>query len=187
MQTFNETQKWVANNFLGTSVTSRDVSYGTPAFYSLAVTDVQKRSVRERSMTVVKHVWCWLISLVLSLSGFSFTGKAGISERPGQKEHLSSYQQADMHWKGKMLVVVETANNKSAYVKNWVWLMLSKFNFVFNLQFILHQFLVTWTYNLLSLLGEKKPTCSLSLINLIQIWKNKAHWKKCLRAEFLHC
>lgn len=59
-------------------------------------------------MRVVKHMWCWMVSLVLSLRVFSFTNKFGISKRPGQKEHLSSYQQADIHWKGKILVIVET-------------------------------------------------------------------------------
>lgn len=66
-------------------------------------------------MSVVKHLWCWMVSLSLSLRGFSLANKAGISKRPGQKEHLSSYQQVDMHGR-KTLVTVDSVNNQCSYV-----------------------------------------------------------------------
>lgn len=62
-------------------------------------------------------MWCWMVLLVLSLGDFSFTHKVGTCKRPGQKEHLSSYQQVDVRWKGRILVIVPTVNNKCSYVK----------------------------------------------------------------------
>jgi len=77
------------------------------------VTDVKRRSIRESSKAYV--VFGGFIGF--NPWDFSFTNKIGICERPGQKEHLSSYQQVDMDWKGKVLAIVEAVNNKHSYVK----------------------------------------------------------------------